>query len=238
MPLNFLKRKKTTAPAQPDDAWVVRVDEAVGGPALPAAGRGRADSAVAPAAEPEEASTAATGPAPSVPVTKSAPIGTVRFDGLTEEWRLVGTMHIDERLSDALNRRDAIAISEVSWSPIDGSEGFSPAPGLKSIDPYDLIAVLAGPDTLPAFTEAEKAARRVRKDRYDVAIEAPPFQIRGQVHLHPGESPDRIVEQVTDMFIPLTDAVAFLRDEPVADPDIRVVLVNRLYIRGVSPTPR
>ncbi len=236
MPINFLKRKNTPPP-EPDDAWVGRVDEAVGGPALPAAGRGRANSATTPSVGAEPAPASAEAPVAAAPAAKAAPTGTVRFDGLTEEWRLVGTMHIDERLSDALNRRETIAISEVSWSPIDGSEGFSPAPGLKSIDPYDLIAVLAGPDTLPSFSEAEKAARRVRKDRYDVSMEAPPFQIRGQVHLHPGESPDRIVEQVTDMFIPLTDAVAYLRDEPVADPDIRVVLVNRLYIRGVTPTP-
>ena len=29
----------------------------------------------------------------------------VRFDGLTEDWRLSGTMHVEGRLSDALNRQ-------------------------------------------------------------------------------------------------------------------------------------
>ena len=45
----------------------------------------------------------------------------VAFDGLTEEWRLMGVMHVDGRLSDALNRREAIAIADVSWAPADGT---------------------------------------------------------------------------------------------------------------------
>src|SRR5207253_4716741 len=88
----------------------------------------------------------------------------IRFDGLTDEWRLTGTMHAEGRLSDVLNRRESIAISDVSWAPIDGSKPFEAAPGLKSIDPYDLIAVLGGPDTLPAFAAEERAARRVGKE--------------------------------------------------------------------------
>ncbi len=106
--------------------------------------------------------------------------GGIAFDGLTEDWRLLGIMEISGRLSDALNRREAIAIRDVSWAPIDGSEPFSPAPGLRSIDPYDLIIVLAGEDTLPRFSDDEKAAHRVHKVTYDVALEVPPFRVRGR----------------------------------------------------------
>ena len=51
--------------------------------------------------------------------------GGAPFDGLTEEWRLVGVMHVNGRLSDALNKREAIAIHDVRWAPIDGSAGFA-----------------------------------------------------------------------------------------------------------------
>ena len=34
----------------------------------------------------------------------------IPFDGMTEDWRLVGRMMIDGRLSDALNKREPIAI--------------------------------------------------------------------------------------------------------------------------------
>jgi hypothetical protein len=37
------------------------------------------------------------------------------------------------------------------------------------------------------------------------------------------------------MFVPLTNAVAYVDERRVADPDVQVVLVNRLYVRGVEP---
>ena len=162
----------------------------------------------------------------------------VHFDGLTEDWRLTGTMHIDGRLSDALNRRQAVTISEVQWAPIDGSGPLEPAPGLQSIDPYDLIAVLAGPDTLPDFTDEEKAARRVRKEPYQVVLEAPPFRILGTVHVFPGSDPQQMLDQAPEMFVPLTNAIAYVDQRRVADPGVEVVLVNRLYVRGVEMTGR
>ena len=56
----------------------------------------------------------------------------IAFDGVTEEWRLVGRMDIDGRLSDALNKRESIAIHDVHWAPIDGSAGLVEAPGLEA----------------------------------------------------------------------------------------------------------
>lgn len=158
----------------------------------------------------------------------------VAFDGLTEEWRLVGRMRVDGRLSDALNRREAVEISDVQWAPIDGSAPLSPAPGLRSVDPYDLILVLAGDGTLPELTDAERAAHRIHKVSYDVALEAPPFRVVGTVFLHPGSEPDRLLDRSTEMFVAVVDAVATLGDQRVGDPDVETVLVNRFYLRGVE----
>ena len=216
-----------TAAGGVDDDPVAAAREATRRAAASAAVPGVATEPGAPA--PAGGAGAAT--PPSDP-TKA--LGTLRFDGLTEEWRLIGTMHVDGRLSDALNRRQPIDISDVSWAPADGSEGFTQVPSINTIDPYDLIAVLAGPDTLPAFTEAQRVARRVRKESYGVALEAPPFRIVGVVHLRPGEALDRLIEQGSELFLPLTDAIAYLNGQPVADPGVKVVLVNRLYIRGVE----
>jgi hypothetical protein len=158
----------------------------------------------------------------------------VAFNGLSEEWHLSGSMEIEGRLSDALNKREAIAITEMQWAPIDGSEPFSPAPGLKSIDPYDLIIVLAGEESLPPLTDEEKAAHKVHKVGYDVALEVPPFRVIGTVFLHPGSEPDRLMDRSTEMFIPVTDAVALLGEQQINDPTIDTILVNRFYLRGVS----
>ena len=46
----------------------------------------------------------------------------IPFDGLTEEWRIVGNMEVSGRLSDALNKRESITISDVQWAPVNGSE--------------------------------------------------------------------------------------------------------------------
>lgn len=158
----------------------------------------------------------------------------VSFDGLTEEWRLIGRMHIEGRLSDALNKREAIEIADVQWAPIDGSGEFSPAPGLKSVDPYDLIIVLAGEGSMPELTESERAAHKVHKVSFDVALEAPPFRVLGTVFLHPGMQPDRLLDRATEMFVAVVDAQAFLGEQRIGDPDIDTILVNRFYLRGVE----
>ena len=157
----------------------------------------------------------------------------VAFDGLTEEWRLVGRMSIDGRLLDSLNKREAIEILDVQWAPLDGSGPFAPAPGLKSVDPYDLIIVLAGEDTMPELSEEEKAAHRVHKVSYDVALEAPPFRVLGTVLMHPGSEPDRLLDRATEMFVAVTDAQAFLGDQEIGE-NVETVLLNRFYLRGVE----
>ncbi len=174
-----------------------------------------------PAPEPE--------PARPGPESRGIP-----FDGLTDEWRLVGRMEIESRLSDALNRRESIPISGVHWAPIDGSEEMTAAPGLERIDPFDLIAAFAGADSLPSFTDAERAAHKLHKVPYDVVLQLPPFRVLGTVYLFPGSEPERLLDRSTDLFVPVTGAVALLGDRPLNRPGVSVVLVNRSYLRGVE----
>jgi hypothetical protein len=179
--------------------------------------------------------------APVAPVeTVAAPVGLralrkgVPFDGITEEWRLIGRMDVEGRLSDALNKREAITIHDVRWGPMDDSGPMVDAPGLRSIDPYDLILVLAGEGSMPELTDAERAAHKVHKVSYDVALEAPPFRVVGTVYLHPGSEPDRLLDRSSEMFVPVVDAVAMLGDQRIGDPEVETILVNRFYLRGVE----
>jgi hypothetical protein len=185
--------------------------------------------------KPAQESGADAAEASPIPVVKAKGIA---FDGLTEEWRLVGSMQLEGRLSDVLNRREAIPISDVSWAPIDGSEPFTPAPGLKAIDPYDLIVVLAGATTLPPLSDDEKAAYRIHKISYDVALEVPPFRIVGTVFLFPGSEPERLLDRATEMFVPVVDAVAYYEDERMGGTEVDTFLVNRRYLRGVEQIDR
>jgi hypothetical protein len=161
----------------------------------------------------------------------------VSFDGLTEEWRIVGNMEVSGRLSDALNKRESITISDVQWAPINGSEPLAPAPGLKAVDPYDLIMVLASETSLPPLNDEERTAHRVHKVSYDVALEVPPFRVVGTVYLHPGSEPERLLDRATEMFVPVVDATAYLEGNPVA-PEMDAILVNRFYLRGIEQVDR
>lgn len=179
---------------------------------------------------PVETKEAATGSGRSI---HSGPSRGVAFSALTEDWRLTGRMQITGRLSDALNKREAISISDVDWGPPD-SQTLEPAPGLKSVDPYDLILVTSGEESLPPLTESERSALKVHKVAYDVALELPPFRVVGTVYLHPGSEPDRLMERSTEMFVAVVEATARLGDQVVTDPEIDVILVNRFYLRGVQ----
>ena len=158
----------------------------------------------------------------------------VAFEALTEDWRLAGRMDIPGRLSDALNKREAIAIEDVSWGPPDGSSPLEPAPGLKSVDPYDLILVIAGEASLPPLTDNERTALKVHKVAYDVSLEVPPYRVIGTVYLYPGSEPTRLLDRATEMFVPVTEAVASIGGTAVSDPEVEVILVNRFYLRGVE----
>lgn len=179
----------------------------------------------------------ADGAAPSSGGTTARKGRGVPFDGLTEEWRIVGNMHVDRRLSDALNKREAVTISDVQWAPIDGSSALVPAPGLKAVDPYDLIIVLAGEATLPPLNDAERTAHKVHKVGYDVALEVPPFRVIGTVYLHPGSEPERLLDRATEMFVPVVGATAYLGERPVG-PEMDAILVNRFYLRGIEQIDR
>jgi len=161
----------------------------------------------------------------------------VPFDGLTEEWRIVGEMHIPGRLSDALNKREAVTISDVRWAPVDGSEELSEARGLKAVDPYDLIMVMAGAATLPPLTEAERAAYKVHKVPYDVALEVPPFRVIGTVYMTPGTEPERLLDRATEMFVPVVAASAYLGEQRLGE-EMDAILLNRFYLRGLSQIDR
>jgi hypothetical protein len=187
----------------------------------------------APAAKPGTAAGDAAATASAHGSGRGDPARGVPFTALTEDWRLRGRMQISGRLSDALNKRDAIAIADVSWGAPDAGAELVAAPGLKSVDPYDLILVTAGEDSLPPLTDTERVALKVHKVPYDVSLELPPFRVIGTVYLHPGAEPDRLMERATEMFVPVVEATAKLGDVVVSDPEVEVILVNRFYLRGV-----
>ncbi len=159
--------------------------------------------------------------------------------GLTEDWRLLGTVEVEGRLLDLLNRREALAIRGVRWAPADGSGELEPAPGIQSLDPYDLVVILAGPDSMATRSHDEREAHRIHKVSFDVALDAPPYRVVGTVQLHPGSEPESLLERSSQMFVALTDPAVSLDDRELdLGPETEAVLVNRFYLRGVQQVDR
>ena len=157
----------------------------------------------------------------------------IAFQGFTEEWRLEGRVVLTGRLLEVLNQREPIAVTDVRWAPIDGGSTLEPAPGINEVDPYDLIVVIAGSGTLAATTDDERAAHRIHKVSFDVAVTAPPFRVIGSVKVHPGAVPESIMDRGGALFAALTDAVVHHGDEAIDLGGAETVLVNRAYIREV-----
>ncbi len=176
--------------------------------------------------------------APEAPGGDSGAPRSVRFIGYTEDWRLEGAMQLTGRLLDTLNRRDGIPLADVTWAPLDGSAAMEPAPGIQSVDPYDLIVVVAGDDTLASASAEERAAHRVHKVTFDVALEAPPFRVVGVISLHPGSNPESLLERGSQMFAAVKDAVVKVGDGLIDLGQAEVVLVNRFYLRDVAQVDR
>jgi len=155
----------------------------------------------------------------------------IPFEGLTEEWRLVGRMLVGGRMSDTLNKREPIPIADVRWAPVDGTEPLAPAPGLKSVDPYDLVIVLTDSDSL-SERDDDRMAHRVHKVSYEVALEVPPYRVVGTVYLYPGSEPGSLLQRSSEMFVPVVDGSATIGDRSVGTAS--AILVNRQYLRGVE----
>ena len=185
----------------------------------------------------EQPSPAAQPPSPAPQPPAGTP-GGIAFEAYTEDWHLVGRITTPGRLSDILNRREPISIAGVRWAPLDGSAPFSEAPGLEQVDPYDLLAVLTGPDSLPELDAQRRAALRVHKVTYDVMLDLGILRVFGTVYMYPGSEPAQLMDRHTELFVPVTGAAAFHDDRRLSGEVQNVVLVNRSYLRKVEPVER
>ncbi len=157
-----------------------------------------------------------------------------RFRGFTEEWRIDAELRAEDALDVTLNKRDSMRIGDVHWGPLDGSSALVPAPGIKSIDPYDLIVAMTGTSGPPLLTEEDREALRVERTPYVVTLDAAPYRITGTVHLLPGTRPAQLLDRGNELFVMVTGPALFLNDTPLADAAADVVLVNRSYLRQVK----
>jgi hypothetical protein len=167
-------------------------------------------------------------PPPQSPAASGVP-----FDCCTEDWRIRGRVEATGRLLDSLNRREALDIADAEWAPIDGSAAFQAVPGLKSVDPYDVLVVFASAGTMPGRSQETSAAHRRSKEMYDVILEVQPFHVVGTVHLYPGLEPTTLLDHATNLYVAVTGAVVLHGEARIGPDEPTTILVNRSYITRV-----
>ena len=177
----------------------------------------------------------APAPAP-IPAAQPLRSDAVTFDGLTEGYRLRGTISLadKDRLSDILNRRESLAIRDVVRGPIAAADHWVPAPEIESIDPYGFSLIFAGPDSRPDYSNAEAAAHKVRKQSHRVKLEVAAFEVIGTVWLNPGFSAVELLSgRVQNLFLPVTGAQVWWGQLPLDSGAADVVLVNRFELHAL-----
>ena len=175
-------------------------------------------------------------PPTAEPEIRSDPPGVpgARFEAITEVSRITGRVRSDVRLLDLLNRRVPFAVDMAAASPLDDPGEPRPDASLAELDPYELVAVLVGPDSVPDLDPARRAAVRIRRIPYGVRLDVGVVAVAGTVHMHPGTDPRRLRDLRSELFFPVTDAVVRRGERVLGGPWMEAALVSRAYLRDVE----
>jgi len=160
----------------------------------------------------------------------SAELGTSahHFRAWTESLYVTGTIVSNDRLSDVLNRREPVNVVDGFVVPIGAPRAAAFRRHEFTLDPFDFEFVLGRP--LDESGADSRAAKRIHKVRYPVLIKGTNFEVRGTIHLFPGNSPEFAVHHTGTLFLPVTNQVVRREGRIVSGPDSDVVLVNRYAI--------
>jgi hypothetical protein len=172
-------------------------------------------------------------PARSPGVWSEPATSTHRFRAWTEGSYVTGTLvtrHRHDRLSDILNRREPMTVVDSYVWPL-GAPRAVETKRHAVLDPFDFDMVLGDPPELE--DPGVRAARRIHKVRYPVIVTGMGFEVRGTLHLFPGNAPEVATYHTGVLFVPVTNHVVRLHGRVVSGPDSDVVLVNRHAIREI-----
>jgi hypothetical protein len=160
------------------------------------------------------------------------------FVALTEDGRIDAMLQGGVKVGDALEKRAAISVNNAQRGPSDLSAPLAPAPGVKSVDPYDISVVMPAEDGEPVVSDADRDAWSKFRIAYDVTLEVPPFKVSGVLLLLPSQDPLSLTERGTELFLPIFAPVVQVGMATIRDTPRDAVLVNRSHMRKVSATKR
>lgn len=153
----------------------------------------------------------------------------------TADSRIVGWIAPEgQRVTDVLNNQDELRL----WRPSPGPLDAVVAPSTNGTLPGDNgeWESLATAKVILAMPPEWRASRQLRLHRRlrRAAVLAGPFNVTGNVHLHPGvEVGLHLVRNQS--FIPLTDAYILHNGEPPFEHVVSVVLINSAHVSQMVP---
>jgi hypothetical protein len=153
------------------------------------------------------------------------------FRAWTESLLITGRIRSDDRLSDALNKREHVRVEGPTVVPIGAAPDARYQALEMMLDPFDLEVVLAPADER---TPEQRGARRIHKVRYPVIVEAGRFEVHGTLHVFAGNQPEYVAIHTGMMFFPITEPQVFRDGRRASAPGHGVALVNRYSIQKIS----
>jgi hypothetical protein len=153
----------------------------------------------------------------------------------TADSRIVGWIAPEgQRVTDVLNNQDELRL----WRPSPGPLDAVALPSANGSLPGDNgeWESLATAKVILAMPPEWRASRQLRLHRRlrRAAVIAGPFNVTGNVHLHPGvEVGLHLVRN--ESFVPLTDAYILHNGEPPFEHVVSVVLINSAHVSQMVP---
>jgi len=160
------------------------------------------------------------------------------FVALTEDGRVDAMLQGGVKIGAALEKRAPIGVNNALQGPNDLSRPLAPAPGVKSVDPYDISIVMPAEDGEPVVSDADREAWSRFRVAYDVTLEATPFRVSGVLLLLPSQDPLTLTERGTELFLPVFSPQVQVGAATIRDTPRDAILVNRSHMRKVSATKR
>jgi hypothetical protein len=159
----------------------------------------------------------------------------------TAESRIVGWIEANgRRVTDLLIAQDELRLWRPSPGPIDG--GLSGrATGTADADPEadgsGEWQTLTTGQVILAMPPEWRASRQLRLHRRlrRAALSAGPFNVTGNLHLHPGVEVGPHLLQRGPRWMPLTEAYLLHTGEPPFEHVVSVVIVNTAFITQIQP---
>lgn len=160
----------------------------------------------------------------------------------TAETRIVGWIEANGlRVTDLLNARDELRLWRPSPGPLDGAlteaaNGVEPDPADAERGPGEWQS-LTTDQVILAMPPEWRASRQLRLHRRlrRAALTAGPFNVTGNMHLHPGVEIGPHLLSRGPRWMPMTDAYLLHTGEPPFEHVVSVVIVNTAHITNMKP---